>query len=123
MTTSSADKLQLFIASIGSLAGDESRKAKLLFVRNEIADFEAECTNARSFGLLQIAFAVIPLFWPILLAQRHSMVTSARLSARRIRNALDVWKGDLGDEHARLATELDRVETRAPRMLPWGKKS
>ncbi len=122
MTRSSADKLQLFIASIGNLAGDEARKAKLLYVRNELADFEAECSDARSFGLLQIVFAVIPLFWPFLLVQRHSMVNAAKLSVRRIRNALDVWKEDLGDEQPRLAAELDRLATGSPRLLPWGKR-
>jgi hypothetical protein len=118
-----SDKLQLFIASIGSLAGEESKKAKLLFVRNQIADYEAECDNARTFGFVQILFAIFPLFWPILLAQRHGMVTSAKQTYRHIQNALDVWKSDLGDEHPRLVDELARIHTRSPRLLPWGKRA
>ncbi len=123
MPDHSADKLQLFIASIGSLTGDEARKAKLLYLRNELADFDAENSDARSLTVLQLVFAVMPLFWPFLYVQRQNLVNAAKLSARRIRNALDVWKTDLGDEHVRLTSELERIESGSPRLLPWGKRA
>ena len=123
MPDHSADKLQLFIASIGSLTGDEARKAKLLYLRNELADFEAANSNAKADGFLQLLFALMPLFWPFLYVQRKNLVTAAELSARRIQNALDVWRTDLGDEHARLAGELERIKTGSPRLLPWGKRA
>lgn len=117
-----AESFQVFAAALGNLAGDEARKAKLLYVRNELAEYENDLEDSRTFGWLQLAFAVIPIFWPILLAQRRAMVSSAKLAYQRVKNALDVWRDDLGGEAAPLLAELERLHGRAPRLLPWGKR-
>ena len=113
------DRLQGFIASIANLAADEARKAKLLYVRNEIAAYEAELEDSHHLGFLQLAFAVIPFFWPFLYVQRRAMMTEARLKHRRIRNALDVWKAELGDEGLALEGELERLRPGEPRLIPF----
>jgi hypothetical protein len=99
------------------MAGDEGRKAKLLFIRNELAEYEESLASAHAFGLFQLIFLVIPVFWPVLLAQRYMMIAGCRSEYRQLRNALDVWGGDLGSDAEPLAAELERLHARTPRLL------
>lgn len=117
------DKFEAFAASIANLAGDEARKAKLLYLRNGLAEHEASLEHSRSFGMLQLAFAVIPLFWPILYLQRRAMITDARLGHRRIQNALEIWRTELGDDGPLLTTELERLRGKEPGLFPWSRPS
>jgi hypothetical protein len=94
----SPEKMQIFLAALSGLPPDEVRKAKSLYVRNAISEYHAMQESLRAFGCLQLLFAVIPFFWPILYAQRRIMNAQRRLAEERIRNALDVWKDDLGGE-------------------------
>jgi hypothetical protein len=121
--TTEGDGFAVMLTSLAGLAGDEARKAKLLWLRNQIAEFEGENEDAQTFGVVQIIFALIPFFWPILWAQRRSMVTAAKTTYRQISNALDTWKTELGEDGPVIAAELERVRARSPRMLPWGKKA
>ena len=84
----SPEKLQLFVAGLSGLAPEEVRKAKLLYLRNAISEFQA----------MQGCMSIIPVFWPILGAQRRMMAAQLRLGKDRIRNAIDVWRGDLKGE-------------------------
>lgn len=94
----SPERMQLFVAGLSGLAPDEVRKAKTLYIRNAIAEYHAMEESLRAFGCLQVAFAVIPIFWPILYVQRRAMNAGRELMKQRIRNALDVWKDDLAGE-------------------------
>lgn len=94
----SPEKLQLFAASMAGLPPDEIRKAKSLYIRNAISELKALDESFRAFGIVQIFFAIIPIFWPILYAQRRGMNSQRRLAADRIRNAMAVWKDDLEGE-------------------------
>jgi hypothetical protein len=94
----SPEKLQLFAASMDGLPRDEIRKAKSLYIRNAVSEFKALDESLRAFGVVQIFFAIIPIFWPILYAQRRTMNSERRLAAERIRNAIAVWRDDLEGE-------------------------
>jgi hypothetical protein len=48
----------------------------------------------RSQGCLSI----IPVFWPIIGVQKRMMAAQLKLSKERIRNAIDVWRGELKGE-------------------------
>ena len=99
-------QLQSFVAGLAGLPPDEIRKAKSLYIRNAISEYRALQTQMRAFGALQILFAIIPFFWPILIVQRISMNSSLRLYEERIRNALAVWRDDLGGELAEFEQQL-----------------
>lgn len=105
----SPEKLQLFIAGLSGLNGDEVRKAKILFIRNELSQLRALKTSMAGFGVAQGCFAIIPVFWPILWAQRSSMNAALTLQKDQIRNALSVWREDLGDEAGQIESELDAL--------------
>lgn len=94
MDTLSPEKLQLFVAGLGGLPREEIRKAKSLYIRNAISEYRAMNESLKAFGLVQIFFAIIPIFWPILYAQRRMINSQRRLAAERIKNAIAVWKDD-----------------------------
>jgi hypothetical protein len=94
----SSDKMQMFVAALSGLPPEEVRKAKSLYIRNAISEYNAMQESLRAFGCMQVIFAIIPLFWPFLYAQRRMMSAQRRLYEARIRNALEVWKDDLAGE-------------------------
>lgn len=94
----SPEKLQLFVAGLSGLAPAEVRKAKVLYLRNAISEFQAMQTSYQGFGQVQGCFSLIPIFWPILGAQKKMMAAGLQLGKDRIRNAIDVWRDDLKGE-------------------------
>ncbi len=94
----SPETLQLFVAGLSGLAPDEVRKAKVLYLRNAISEFHAMQASMQGFGQAQGCMAFIPIFWPILGAQKQIMTAQTQLGKDRIRNAIDVWRGDLKGE-------------------------
>jgi hypothetical protein len=99
----------MFIAGLSGMAPDEVRKAKSLFIRNEISQLRALKTTFAGFGVAQGCFAIIPLFWPILWAQRSGMKAAVTLHSEQIRNALLVWGEDLGADASALEAELSAL--------------
>jgi hypothetical protein len=104
-----SEKLQFFLAGLSGLNADEVRKAKVLFIRNELSQLKALKTSMAGFGVAQGCFAVIPFFWPILWAQRSGMNAALTLQKEQIRNALAVWREELGDEAGKIEAELEAL--------------
>jgi hypothetical protein len=94
----SPEKMQLFMAGLANLAPEEVRKAKLLYLRNAISEFQAMQTTLQGFGQVQGCLSVIPIFWPIIGAQKRMMAAQLQLGKDRIKNAIDVWRDDLRGE-------------------------
>lgn len=94
----SPQKMQLFLAGLSGLPEEEVRKAKSLYIRNAISELKAMESTLAAFGCVQVLFALIPIFWPILYAQRRMINAQRMLFRERIENALDVWHDDLRGE-------------------------
>ena len=94
----SPEKMQLFLAGLSGLPTDEVRKAKVLYVRNAISEFNAMNESFAAFGCAQMMFAIIPFFWPILYLQRRMMNAQRKLFRERNENAMSVWQDDLAGE-------------------------
>jgi hypothetical protein len=103
------ERLQLFIASLSGLVPEEVRKAKVLFLRNEIASLRATLTTHSGMAVTQGCFAIIPIFWPVLFAQRKAMSAASTLQIEQLRNALDVWREDLEPDTAALRSEIESL--------------
>lgn len=103
------EALQIFMAGLAGMPPEETRKAKLLFIRNEISRLRALKTSMAGFGVAQGCFMLIPIFWPILWAQRSSMKAALTMHAEQIRNALSVWGEDLGADAVSLEAELSTL--------------
>jgi len=94
----SPEKLQLFAAGLSGLPQDEIRKAKSLYIRNAISEYRAYAEGIKGFQGAQGCMSVIPIFWPIIGAQKKMMNAQLRLQRDRIQNAIDVWQEDLQGE-------------------------
>ena len=99
-------QIQTFVAGLAGLSQEEIRKAKLLYIKNALSEYKSLKTNFQAFGILQIVFAIIPFFWPILWMQRVSMNATTKLYQERISNALEVWQDDLGDDVVEFERQL-----------------
>jgi hypothetical protein len=95
----------LFVAGLSGLAPEEVRKAKLLYVRNAISEYQAMHAAVRGFGQAQGCMSIIPVFSPIIGAQKRMMAAQLQLARDRIRNAIDVWREDLKGEKFQLDGE------------------
>ncbi|MEZ5940863.1 MAG: hypothetical protein R3C18_05700 [Planctomycetaceae bacterium] len=103
------DRLQLFIAGLSGLDPEEVRKAKLLFLKNELSQLRALKASYAGFGTAQGCFGFIPIFWPVLHAQRSMMSATMTSHKEQLRNALDVWRNDLGQDAIGIERELDAL--------------
>jgi hypothetical protein len=101
----SPEKLQLFVAGLSGLAPEEVRKAKVLYIRNAISELRAMQASYQGFGQAQGCLSVVPVFWPIVGAQKRMMSAQLQLAKDRIRNAIDVWRADLQGERFQLDGE------------------
>jgi hypothetical protein len=111
-----------FLASIAKLDGPAARTAKLNYVRNAVISYSVYLEDVRTFSFLQISFAVVPVFWPLLYVQRKSIMKGARRQRDQISHALDLWSAELSKDGLALRTELDALAANEPRFLPWSKK-
>jgi hypothetical protein len=91
----SLERMQQFALTLAHLPPDEMRKAKLLYIRNAIAEFRAYEKSVASFAQMQGCMSIIPFFWPILKLQKKIMSAQEELARQRIMNAIDVWRDDL----------------------------
>lgn len=98
----SPEKLHMFIAGLAGVAPGEVKKAKVLYLRNAVAEYRAMVATLEAFAKLQGCMAVVPVFWPILWAQRRSMQAQRQLANERIDNAIDVWRDELKGERFNL---------------------
>ena len=103
------EKLQMFVAGLSALAPEEVRKAKVLYLRNAIAEFRALQASNEGFKATQGCFSIIPIFWPILKVQKKVLAAQLQLGKDRIHNAIDVWRDDLRGERFELDDEVIRV--------------
>ena len=101
----SPEKLQLFVAGLSGLAPEEVRKAKVLYLRNAISEFQATKASIQGFKQAQGCMSIIPVFWPILAAQKRIMAAQLQLAKDRITNAIHVWREDLKGERFQLDGE------------------
>jgi len=93
------DKMQLFVASLAGLAPAEINKAKVLYIRNAIDEYEAELLSTQASKWMFLLFALVPLFWPFLYVAKKSMDAHFEMARRRVHNAIEVWGDDLRGHH------------------------
>lgn len=93
----SAEKLQLFTAGLAGLPGEEIRKAKLLFIKNEISELRAFTSQRAAFQKASGCIGFIPIFKPVRDLQQSAISARVTMQVEQIGNAIDVWRDDLGE--------------------------
>ncbi len=91
----SPGNMQFFIAGLAGLAPEEVRKAKILYIKNAIAHYEAAVTQYRSSIWLILLFAIMPFFWPFLYVGWRNLRANLQMEHRCIVNALETWADEL----------------------------
>jgi hypothetical protein len=102
------DELAVLLTSIAHLTPSESRKAKLLFLRNELSTMRARQQSLRGLGPFG-CLTLIPVFWPMAWLARRGGSLELQAQRERFMNALGVWRDDLGDDADALEGELQRI--------------
>lgn len=87
--------MQEFALTLAHLPPEEVQKAKLLYIRNAIAEFRAFEKIVEGFGQMRGCMSIIPVFWPIMKMQKKMIGAQVDLARQRIVNAIDVWRDDL----------------------------
>jgi hypothetical protein len=113
-TPNPAEKFRNFISSIAMLAPEEARKAKLLYIKDEMSQLRAACDSMRDFSKVMGCLAIVPIFWPILWLWRSGFRNQERLQREQIQNAIAVWGSDLGDDAATLREEFEAIPVYMP---------
>ena len=115
---------QDFVAGLAGLPREEVQKAKILFIRNAISAYKdarrrqltqllfpaivgpafflsievfasARTSDSSNLGFFMIAAGVC---WAMAIIQLHIINSSLKSHKEQIRNAVEVWRGDLGKE-------------------------
>lgn len=84
----SPEKMQLFMAGLAGMPPEEVRKAKVLYLRNAIAEYKAACDQVGHLSGFPMGC----------LTSMVPFKRNLQLQEEKIRNAMDVWKDDLKGE-------------------------
>jgi hypothetical protein len=101
--------LTAFTASLATLPAQEIRKAKSLYLRNAMADYRMTVKTGRGFLVMFGIMSIIPIFLIIFVPALIAHRAGKENGKQKIRNALEVWKDDLGADYASLAAELETL--------------
>lgn len=91
----SPDALSDFAASVAELPPDERQKAKLLYIRNGIAEFRTFEKAMTAFPKMPGCLSLIPFVGSVAKLQHTVIGGQLDLQRQQIVNAIDLWRDDL----------------------------
>jgi hypothetical protein len=94
----SPEKLQAFAVGLSGLPPEEVRKAKLLYVRNAITDYQALLAQADNLKQFRGGCLFGLLMGRMARAQDRAVAVAVGQKKQRIKNAIEVWRDDLRGE-------------------------
>lgn len=101
------DSLNAFANSLRGMAVDEIQKAKELFIKNAISDYETAVKKFNNLLFLRVFLFIIPIFWPFLIVLLRNEYLDLKNSKNQILNTIEVWGDDLGDKKIELENLLE----------------
>jgi hypothetical protein len=99
--------LTTFAASLATLPKDEIRKAKSLYVRNAIADYKMMVKTSKGFLIVLGVLSIIPIFLFVFIPTLIGYRAGKENGRQKIKNALEVWRDDLGDDYHSLLQDIE----------------
>ena len=105
--TLDSSALSTFAASLGTLPKEEMRKAKSLFIRDAIADYRMTMKSSKGFLIVMGILCVIPVFLVVFIPALLGYRATKENGKQKIKNALEVWKDDLGEDYHLLSREME----------------
>ena len=101
--------LSTFAASLTALPSEEIRKAKSLFIRNAIADYEMIVSSSRGMVITMGILSIIPVFLIVFIPTLISYRAAKKNGKQKIINALEVWKEELEEDYHKLLEEVSQL--------------
>ena len=98
--------LTAFAATLAALPQDEVRKAKTLYLRNAIVDFELARSSGRAMMIVMGVMCIIPIFLIVFIPGFIAYKKGIEAGRQKIRNAIDVWREELGPEADALSAQI-----------------
>jgi hypothetical protein len=89
------EALAKFAATVADLPPEERQKAKLLYIRNGIAEFRAFEKMMSAFPRPGGCLSIIPFVGRISQLQQTMMGSALDMQRQQIVNAIDLWRDDL----------------------------
>lgn len=99
--------LTAFTATLSNLPREEIRKAKSLFIRNAIVDFQLSRSTGKTMMTVMGVMCIIPIFLIVFIPGFAAYKKGIEAAKQKIRNAIDVWRDDLGPEANTLLAQLE----------------
>ena len=103
-----ASTLTAFAANLATLPADEIRKAKSLFIRNSIADYQMTLKSSKGVLIVMGVMCIIPIFLVVFVPAYWGYKAAKENGRQKIINALEVWRSDLGPDYEALLVLLDK---------------
>src|SRR5688572_26004199 len=91
----SPESLQAYAATLAELPEEERQKAKLLYIRNGIAEFRAFERVAAAFPKASGCLSILPFVGRVVQLQQSMIGGQLDLQRQQIVNAIDLWRDDL----------------------------
>jgi hypothetical protein len=107
----SAESINSFIVSLHGMAANEVNKAKELYIRNAIADYETARSKFNSGLYLQIPLCIIPIFLPVMIYNIRNEHLDLKNMKTQIYNTIEVWGDDLGTKKGALEDLMHAAST------------
>lgn len=89
------EALAEYAATVAELPAEERQKAKLLYIRNGIAEFRAFEQMTAAFPKPAGCLTILPFVGRISQIQQTMMGGALDLQRQQIVNAIDLWRDDL----------------------------
>jgi hypothetical protein len=102
-----ASALTAFAANLATLPADEVRKAKSLFIRNSISDYQMTLKSTKGFLIVMGVMCIIPIFLVVFIPAFLGYKAAKENGRQKIINALEVWRPDLGSDYDALMASIN----------------
>lgn len=94
----SPERLAAFTVGLAGLPPAEIRKAKLLYIRNALAEYQALLSQVNALKQSRGGCLLGLFMGRMVRLQDQAVATAVGLKKQRIKNAIEVWRDDLKGE-------------------------
>jgi len=98
--------LSAFAATLGNLSAEEIRKAKRLYLQNAVVEFQYNRRVGKTMLIVLGVMSIIPVFLLIFVPSLLMYRSGVSMERQKIRNALEVWRDDLGSDYHAILSQL-----------------
>ncbi len=84
-------QLAEFDSDLGDAPEAEKRRKRIVYMQDAVRQTRAGASMLKGFGCMMIPFAIIPIFWPVLIFFWFMRKKATGLWGAQLKTALDYW--------------------------------